>query len=844
MPELLSRHMKSTTALRIMALSFCSVLLNACGGGGGGSGSISINAASSGFSLQGNISISAGSLVDSDINNDASQNISNNTPQEAQQLPSFAVLGGYVNEAMEGEAGPLFTEGDPVDYFSIYLYEGQSIVLDIHDADNADLDLFLLNANGQIVLDSSLSLDAIETLSAPFEGDFQVLVEAFSGASNYTLRTEQTMNISTTGYRLSDAFVPNEMIVRYRDPQQYSQQQNNPQSWLQRLELRRMAGEAERPLRLGMGRRSLPQYQDQTADSTVRARMQNNQLGFTSQATAAKFNTLMAIKLMQGDSAIQYAEPNLLIQSAAIPNDARYAEQWSLPLLDLPEAWEVTTGSTEVIVAVIDSGILSQHPDISSNLVPGYDFIEDPDNALDGNGLDSNPEDLGSSYHGTHVAGIIAAVSNNTIGVSGIGWNTGIMPLRVLGDSGGNLYDAMQAVRYAAGLSNDSGLLPVQPADIINLSIGGNGFCPENYRETLSEVRAQDILVVAAAGNGGDSSNRFIPANCNDIFAVSALNLNQELADYSNYGNAIDLAAPGGDDVDLDNNGITDGILSLSASSGGTGLTYNYSYRFGTSMAAPHVSGVFALMLAVNPQLSVNDIEQMLLAGLLTDDLGIAGADSQYGHGMINAGKAVNAALDSLVNPPALNSYLSSSISAFEFRPALTQTEFETRTVGNDPVTILDTVYDADWLNLTQLESGAVDTWQLSVDRSGLAAGLYEDTLSFVSNSNSLNIDIVLQVNEPQQVYEMGPLLISLLDSESSTIQQQIRISSSAGSYQFNFNNLEAGSYFLTASSDLNGNNLSDAGDASAETSSFTLDEDTVLSALELEWDSVLLSTP
>jgi len=205
------------------------LLLSACGGGGGGGGSNSatspISAAATGFSLQGSIAISAGSIVDSDINNAAQVTVSNNTPASAQRIPSFAVLGGYVNKAENGAAGPLFSAGDPLDYFSIYLYEAQSIVLDIYNADNADLDLYLLDANGQIILDSSLSaINATEQLSAPFEGQFQVLVEAFSGASSYTLRTEQTVNASSTGVRLSDAFLPNELIVRYRQPSLYTQQ--------------------------------------------------------------------------------------------------------------------------------------------------------------------------------------------------------------------------------------------------------------------------------------------------------------------------------------------------------------------------------------------------------------------------------------------------------------------------------------------------------------------------------------------------------------------------------------------------------------------------------------------
>ncbi len=211
-------------------------LLNSCGGGGGGNTTNAISAAAvSSFSVQGSIVISAGSIVDSDINNTNNPNISNNTPAEAQAIPSFAVLGGYVNQAMQGPDGPLYELGDPSDYFSIYLYDGQSIVVDIYDSVNADLDLYLLDSTGQIVLDSSILLSASETLQAPFEGEFYLLVEAFSGASNYTLRTEQTVNIDSSGFRLSDDFIPNELILSYRQPETYMQQAKNPDSTLSRL---------------------------------------------------------------------------------------------------------------------------------------------------------------------------------------------------------------------------------------------------------------------------------------------------------------------------------------------------------------------------------------------------------------------------------------------------------------------------------------------------------------------------------------------------------------------------------------------------------------------------------
>tara|TARA_R110000772_G_scaffold134567_6_gene243172 strand:- start:1153 stop:3681 length:2529 start_codon:yes stop_codon:yes gene_type:complete len=834
-------------AIRFSLPLLLTIGMSACGGGGGSNTATQINAASVNplFSIEGNIEVSPGSLVDSDINNSEHANISNNSPSEAQDLPSFAVLGGYVNQAMQGADGPLFQLGDPSDYYKIHLYEGQSIVLDIYDTANADLDLYLLDSTGLTVFDSSLSTSSSESLIAPFEGDFQLLVEAFSGASNYNLRTEQTLNISSTGFRLSDAFVPNELIVSFHHSDMFIKQQNNPLSHIQRLGLSHLAGHADRPMRLGIRNSALPQRRTQQSTGSLDTTSIDKRHQFYSAEVKAKYATLLAVKVMALDPDVQFAEPNLIIEGTAVPNDSRYAEQWNYPFIDLPAAWDTSTGSSDVIVAVIDSGALYQHPDLAANLIAGYDFISDVSNAADGDGIDADAEDKGSSFHGSHVAGIIAGRSNNGIGTSGASWQTSIMPLRVLGVSGGNLYDAAQAIRYAAGLANDSGTLPNRTANIINLSIGGTGYCPDSYRELLGEVRKKNILVVTAAGNGGSNSNQFIPANCNDVINVSAVDQNRLLAPYSNYGSSIDIAAPGGrNDQDADNNGIVDGILSTSASLDSGNLSYDYAYRYGTSMATPHVSAVFALMLAVNPGLSADEIEQMLVSGLLTDDIGISGADSSFGYGLINASKAVSTALDSLISSPVLDSYLSSSISSFEFRPAVIDTTFETRTIGDDAVTINNISYNADWLSLLSLgQQDGVENWRLNISRSGLSAGLYRDTISFDTSANTLNIDVILQVNPAAQPYSLGPVIVDLLNTQSGTrVQSNARFVN--GVYTFKLDNLPQANYRFSASSDLNGSGLADAGEAFIETASFTLTGDTVLPNLRLEWSGLLIPNP
>ena len=202
---------------------------------------------------------------------------------------------------------------------------------------------------------------------------------------------------------------------------------------------------------------------------------------FSDDQLRARWETLLTIKQLRGDPDLLYAEPNYRLRSLATPDDSLYPVQWHYPLINLPAAWDTTNGDPSVVVAVVDTGILGGHPDLAGQVVDGFDFVSDPANAADGDGIDPNPEDSGqgsstgaSVFHGSHVSGTIAASGNNGLGVAGVAYRTRIMSLRALGaDGSGTSYDVNQAVRYAAGLSNDSGQLPARRAAIINLSLGG-----------------------------------------------------------------------------------------------------------------------------------------------------------------------------------------------------------------------------------------------------------------------------------------------------------------------------------------------------------------------------------
>ena len=281
-------------------------------------------------------------------------------------------------------------------------------------------------------------------------------------------------------------------------------------------------------------------------------------------------------------------------------------------------AWDITTGNSSIIVAVLDGGILLNHADLSDNLLPGYDFIFDTETSLDGDGRDDDPSDPGdcyqgasacesSSWHGTHVAGTIAASSNNVIGVTGASWNTSILPVRVLGYDGGYDSDIIDGVRWAAGLSVPGVPNNPNPAKVINLSLGGESACSAAWQDVINDVVSEGVTIVVAAGNENIAVADSSPANCNNVIAVTAVDFGGDRAEYANYDdrtNIIDIAAPGGDII---------GILSTSDTGAFTPNNDNaYVPNVGTSMAAPHVSGAIALILDINKDLTPESIEKII----------------------------------------------------------------------------------------------------------------------------------------------------------------------------------------------------------------------------------------
>lgn len=768
------------------------LVLAGCGGGGGGG--------STGFTVSGTIQAAAGNAVDSDVNDPFAPYASNDSIAAAQSIPNPVVVGGYLNQPGTGPAGRSHASGDTSDYYRISLTANQLVVLNIANHFTGDLDLFLYEPGTANPIASSDGVGPTESLSVATAGTYILRVEAYAGASGYTLTLgQQIAGDMQAGLRLEDDFVPGEIIARFRPG---STAGKAAMATPAIAGLAQKAGAAGRPVLL-----TVPA----PGTATVAGAVVNAPAGDA--LLQHKRETLRAIKQLRQRPDVVFAAPNYRRRATLAPDDTNYPLQWHYPLINLPQAWDITTGANAVIVAVVDTGILSGHPDLQGQIGQGYDFISDPASALDGGGIDADPEDPGdggvagtSSFHGTHVAGTVAAATGNATGVAGASWATTLMPLRVLGLNGGTSYDIMQALLYAAQLPNDSNTIPAQRADIINLSLGGYSSSPAE-QTVINQVRGAGVMIVAAAGNDA-SSSAFYPASYAGVISVSAVDINRRATPYSNYGINIDIAAPGGNTAtDINGDGYPDGVLSTSGDDSAFSPP-QYLYRFlqGTSMATPHVAGTLALMKAVTPTLTPDDVDNLLLNGQLTTDLGTPGRDIIYGNGLIDAHKAVVAAQGGISPVPPT---LVVSPSALNFGSLGTLAQLTVVNGGGGTLTVDPPTDDAAWLNVTPATIDPVTgtgTYFVSVSRSGLSEGTYSATVTFTSSANTVTLPIIMQVSILSQGADAGYHHVKLIDTTTGR-KYVTGATISKGVYKYTISGVPSGTYEVIAGTDLNNDN-------------------------------------
>lgn len=329
---------------------------------------------------------------------------------------------------------------------------------------------------------------------------------------------------------------------------------------------------------------------------------------------------------------IEYAEPDYIAKPLLDPNDTYYeTKHWSYKLggsnlggANLQGAWNETTGSSSDVIAVIDTGILP-HSELIDKTLPGYDFISDSTMANDGDGRDNNATDPGdwcysgddcydayrgnenSSWHGTHVAGTIAAQTNNGEGVSGINWNAKILPVRVLGKGGGYTSDIADGMLWAAGITVAGVPNNPNPAKTLNLSLGGSGPCSNTYQNAIDQINATGATIAIAAGNSNSDVANASPGNCSGIISVAAAAKDGAKAYYSNYGSLVSITAPGGDQS-------KDGEIYSTLDGGATTALNDNAYAAyqGTSMATPHIAGIASLITSVLPDTNHNKVNYII----------------------------------------------------------------------------------------------------------------------------------------------------------------------------------------------------------------------------------------
>ncbi|MDX1520034.1 MAG: S8 family peptidase [Anaerolineae bacterium] len=333
---------------------------------------------------------------------------------------------------------------------------------------------------------------------------------------------------------------------------------------------------------------------------------------------------------LRANGDVESANFNYPIYALNTPNDPRFGRQWALHNtgqtggtvdsdIDAPDAWDIETGDNTVTIAVIDTGVDLDHPDLQANIVPGFDFYNNDPVADDDNG------------HGSHVAGIAAAVGNNGTGIAGVSWKAKIMPLKILSAFGiGSTLDLIEALHFAA----DNG------ANIVNLSLGGScSFDWSNVQAALNYASNKGVLIVAASGNSGGTV--LCPAALENVIAVGATDHQDQRWSGSNFGSALDVVAPG--------------VAITSTLAGGT-----YGIKTGSSMSGPHVAGLAALIWSFKPTLTTNEVDNLIIT--TTDDLGGPGWDQFFGHGRINAWQALSKI--SLETPSELTLYIDDDLAS------------------------------------------------------------------------------------------------------------------------------------------------------------------------------------
>lgn len=680
---------------RLARLGLAGLLALAGGCSGGGSDpSTSPDIEGSGYTLAGVLQVDGGAAVDADLNDpNQAGRTSNDDVDHAQALVAPTRVVGTVNRPNTGPLGASRVDGDETDVYAIELQGTETVELAFSaDDPQADLDLYVLSEDGRLVGSADGSTARDECLRITQPGRHYLMVAAFRGAAVYQLRVAGADSgaAGCSGRTVAADFAPGELVARARGGT--TARALAAAATTRRAALRRavvQAGVSARgadPATLphlltlpasaearrgGLRRLALALEQPATAPDSAATPARDDTTPPDRGGVQARFDTLRYAKALQATGLYDYVQPDWRLTSSAAatlgpfpPNDPDWASQrWHHEMIALPAAIDRLAAlpvppAPRPVIAIVDTGVMLDHPDLQAQFVTSGRTFVTVDQPGDGNRADG--DDVRSAAdaavsHGTHVAGTAAAATWNGLAVAGVAPMARLMPLNVFGrGASARTHDIIQAMLYAAGLENNAGVQPTRRADVINLSAGSPGPCSDAFQETVDRVRAAGVLVVAASGSQarndlGQPAEVQQPANCRGVIAVGAVDAARRLPPYANTGATLALAAPGGD-LDQSLSGAADGIFSTLIAFGPDGRREaSVGALQGTSMAAPQVSGVLALLRYLRPTLTPDEVDHLIAAGALSDDLGAPGRDPLFGWGLLNARKAVEAVLGGAV---------------------------------------------------------------------------------------------------------------------------------------------------------------------------------------------------
>ncbi len=922
--------------------------VTACGGGGGSpapapgpapgpspgpspSPSPSPSPPASSADVSGAVQVFQDLRSDGDVNDPNTTLAANDTVASAQALTSTnadgsVVLVGYVTEFPTGVTGDRFATttvpgqsvGDPSDYFRVTLEEGDIIFLDFRDPDlpasaydattGIDLDLLLFSEDGEeLVAASGSGTQPFELIVAPEDGEFNILVDAFNGESNYVLSiSKQLPTPAVASFNLERLLVSNELSVESTPQTALGQElaarygvgagRLDPDQpyvgiRLERLEPNQLAEEIDR--------RAVPPEQRGRA---LRRRLTDFAATNTAQSrrTAEVLALLDAVKALNAAEGADVFKPIHYAQTfapftppAGQPNfptsdpNPSPSIQWNFAAI----GWEDVDNDptfdfnalSPALIAILDDGFLTGHPELENAIVDQRDFVTTADldgdginDLVDEDGLDADAEevvdpdiptdpDSGSNchtFHGTHSAGVVAAERGNG-GLVGVYPTAELMLIRLgrnIPPSCRLIFDYRQALRYIAGLTNQSQALPPRPADVANMSFGSMFFSAAENAEIQNALNA-GVILVASAGNGGftnDGQFPSYPASYPGVVGVAASNFNGARASYSSFYPEVDIIAPGGDGGDFSGDGFTDLILSsgaqLEAAPTGDGtdaFDANLQLLAGTSFSAPHVAAGAGIMRSIAPNLSPADFRAFLENGDLTNDGGATGKDNQFGYGVMSLPKMVATARDfaggaSAPTPPPAPAITPIGVN---FGGALSVVTVEVRQLGEGALSLVSingasttpsgggsgsliSVVEQD------VQSDGFGRYTFILDRDRLGAAVETGTVQLAfSDGSTISANFRAERDTNANSDSAALTIQAFRDNGGALVLEDTQVINAglnnANSTNFNFSDLPFGDYVFVYGTDIDNNgDLCDAGELCGRfpsTGSISITDDTNL---------------